>query len=350
VGFIENAASDIADTDKMVISVWFKIPQEAITAAIAQYNDADGGNDDSNMHGIIPLVSFGVPSAVDGGPTPFTSRCFIGVSCGHYEFSDYADELPLPDPHLFVYLQYDNGTNENLGISTFDFFQVGGNISYFFAPGDLPLGEDIIITPLTVSPDEWHHALVSFDMSGGCSMTSTVDIGRTSFNGTACELWWALDDVNYDGDSLWPSNWSVYEDADTGGANDIVSAGVLIANATETDPDILHSFAAGNLPISGNPMGIPASTADATDHVYNIYMSELQIFTGVSLDTSVLANRRAFITAAGRPAAPSLAAALLGKSPEIHFQTHTDFIEGNNRGTADDFDPTGTIIGYTPGP
>lgn len=339
MGFIEQAASDVADASKAVISLWFYLPQAAIDAAVAQYEAitvTSGSLEDGNLPGIIPLLTFGVPSAITGAVPETTSRCVIGVACGHKSGRDVSEELPIPPPRLYIHLQYDSGSIDfPSSVNASEFFQIGGDPILFNGPLD-GTGEDYG-SSIEVAADEWHHFIVSFDLSGGCETSILVDSPRLSFD-SPCQLWLAFDDVNYNGDYLWPSNPSRHPEYTGVGANDIYSAGCIgISADAET-----HTFAAGNLPINGNPMGIPASTADAS-FVYNIKMCEIQVFTGVTLDTSIEDNRRAFITSGGRPAAASLAADLLGQEQDVYFRSYTDWQTGNNRGTAGDFDPTGTI-------
>jgi hypothetical protein len=343
MGYIEKA-DGIASFNKAVASIWFRIPQAAIDAAIAQYEAIPvsvGSLTDMNMPGIIPLWAFGEPSAITGGAADFTSRSFIGVACGHITNSDMLDEEPLPPPRMMVYLQYNTG---ELGIpggspDSSDFFQIGGEPGLFAYPGSRLDGQFI-----TVTADAWHHILVSFDLSGGCEVSYDA-VGATGISfDTPCQFWWAFDDVNYDGEYLWPSNPNVYEE-ETGGANDIYSQGMFTVSAISTP----HEFAAGDLPVSGNPIGFPAVGADSS-RVYNIIMTEVQIFTGVSLDTSVEDNRRLFITSLGGPAHPASAADFFDKQPEIYIQTHEDAATGHNSGTAGNFEPTGTITQFTPGP
>lgn len=347
MGYIQRAAG-IGGFSQVVMSFWFRIPQASIDAAIAQYEaiPATGSLEDVNLPGIIPLITFGEGSAITGAIPNLTSRSFIGVACGDRTHDDMVDDQPLPPPRLFAYLQYDSGLVDlfPLTITCLDYFQIGGLLQ---GPCALPgnaIGYDYAdhadhIIPVTA--DAWHHLLVSFEMTGGgCAVT--FEANEVVFEGTSCKFWWALDDVNYGADYLWPCNPANYDLA--GGDNDIYSIGVLSNWGNGSGP---HSFAAGAIPDA--PCGMPAAGDDAS-HIHNIMRAEQKIYTGVTCDTSVEELRRLFITDAGKPAPPSLATAHFGKEPEVYFQTHEDWINGNNRGTAGNFDETGTITAYTPPP
>lgn len=349
MGLIDKAASDIPDFSEAVISIWFKLPAAAIAAAVAQYEAipvTSGSLEDGNLPGVIPLFTFGIPSAITGAVPDSTNRCVIGVACGHRDLEDIADEVAIQPPRMFVHLQYDSGSvNRDFGIDAFDYFQIGGAVVLGYAARGLYKlpGQFIEVTA-----DQWHHILVSFDLSGGCEASFQLENGIVNFD-TPCQFWWAFDDANYDSEYLWPSNPCNFSEEEegspvSGGANDIYSTGCMLP--TEENTPVTLS---GPLPVAGNPMGIPGVTADVPKN-YNIYMTEVQVYTDVSMDTSVEFNRRLFVSDSGRPVPPDAAISFFGKEPEIYFKTHTDAINGTNRGTADDFTPTGTVLQYTPGP
>ena len=104
-------------------------------------------------------------------------------------------------------------------------------------------------------------------------------------------------------------------------------------------------------------------------------MAEFQLFTGVTLDTSVEENRRAFVDEDGVPVPPEgkpptedkpdgekpPAEKLLGKRPDIVLHGSGDWSDGNNTGSlgvdndgdnipSGQFEPTGAIPSYTPDP
>jgi hypothetical protein len=111
--------------------------------------------------------------------------------------------------------------------------------------------------------------------------------------------------------------------------------------------------------------------------IYTVEMAELQIFTGVTLDTGVEANRRTFIDferdADGnpirnddgkrtlKPVNPKQAEDLLGKRPDILLHGTTKWQAGKNTGSlgidadgeeipSGQFTPTGEIKKYSPDP
>jgi hypothetical protein len=90
-------------------------------------------------------------------------------------------------------------------------------------------------------------------------------------------------------------------------------------------------------------------------------LAELQIFTGVTLDTTLVTARRAFVDADGNPVDPEDAEEFMGKRPEILLHGSSDWIDGLNTGSigldnedkivpSGQFTPTGTILEYTPDP
>lgn len=331
MGYIERAAG-IPDFSKGVISIWFNVPAASIAAATTAWEEwNDGDQVDGDLIGVIPLMTFGpnTETASFAEDIGDLSPCVIGILCDN------------GGPHMYARFQYDTGS-QGYPIDYNDFFQVGGRVGTGVSAGSG--------TPqyISVTADTWHHILISFDFSGGCA-TDWDEAFTVDFN-TICPFYWAFDDVNYTGNYLHPNTPSMFGQAAAAG---IVSDLCIAVTDPEADPPgpfpSSHAFAADEITTSGKPFGVPASS-DRSDHIYIVRMSEGKLFTGVTLDTSVEENRRAFVTSFGSPAAPVLATALLGKEPEIYFQTHTDFITGNNRGTEGDFTPTGTIIPYSPGP
>ena len=172
-----------------------------------------------------------------------------------------------------------------------------------------------------VIPDVWHHILISVDLAG---------------NGIQI----AVDDVSYDADNVTS----------------------LIA---------YYNIAEVTIPVANYPMGVPALSA-YTDNICQVQMAELQVFTGVTLDTSVEENRRAFINARGEPvdplyglekahgifgpatpnATPSPPIKLLGKAPDISLtRKASNWSSGVNLGSAKvGFERTGRIRPVTPDP
>ncbi|WP_029587538.1 hypothetical protein [Bradyrhizobium sp. URHD0069] len=77
-----------------------------------------------------------------------------------------------------------------------------------------------------------------------------------------------------------------------------------------------------------------------------IKMGDVQIWVGQCIDPTVHIAK--FITAGGRPVAPSVAAAEFGTQTYLFSGSAEDFIV--NQGTGGDFTKTGTVTDYTPGP
>ena len=131
---------------------------------------------------------------------------------------------------------------------------------------------------MPVSADEWHHVLLSIDLSAPCAVSGGV--------ASAPKIWIALDDINYTGEAL---------SAFCTGENGILTPQAFSAIG-DLSPPRAYSISS-DIP-SGFSVGVP-STAKYTDVIRQVQMAELQIFTGVTLDTSVEKNRRAFINAKG---------------------------------------------------
>lgn len=170
-----------------------------------------------------------------------------------------------------------------------------------------------------LSTDTWHHILVSVDLAG-----NVIQL--------------AVDDVAY-------PNWDITGD--------------------------LSGIGTPKIPAAGLPLGLPATSVYA-DHIRQVQMAELQVFTGVTLDTSVEENRRAFINARGEPvdplyglekahgifgpatpnATPSPPIKLLGKAPDISLtRKASNWSSGVNLGSAKvGFERTGRIRPVTPDP
>ena len=161
---------------------------------------------------------------------------------------------------------------------------------------------------LDVTADTWHHALISFDLTNPAVMTySTVPQSAPPFAPSTIMLpggptfMWAFDDVNKTDYSLSPSCAEVYHAQPPSSVVIPPLPLPLKQIATNNLIEIAGgawAFRATWQPVpikaSGNPIGIPAS-AMFVDNIYRVEMAEFQFFTGVTLDTGVKANRRAFI-------------------------------------------------------
>jgi hypothetical protein len=262
-----------------------------------------------------------------------------------------------------------------------------------------------------VKPDTWHHILISFDLSKATSVTgsfATYDNGdcgaesssrQDSSFSNPCRLWIAFDDENYaDTSGLenaaggysfrendWPSRYSRQAYFAGGGFNHYVAWGVtgVVENQTFDDgPSGNYMFGASALPSANQPFGIPAA-ANMVDKIYDVDMSEFQMWLGKTIDTGIENNRRYFLDYVrdekGRPIVdktgkktlepvdPEIAEQHLGR-PHVLLHGTSDWEDGYNTGSlglkrADEntnepdqiidsgqFKPFGTIIEFLPDP
>lgn len=329
MGFTQHAGLSFASA---TISLWVYIPSATVTAGIDAYEGWDNfpgfPNSGDLEQGIIPFLTFGArgqeyDGGADAGPM---MPSVIGLSC-----REAWSGGGIVNPTLYARFQYATGGNPvGTGYQYPDYFQVGDLLHPAVSNNVDTIAEQFV----EVAPDTWHHLLVSFDLSGSCS--ASFDSGP-SFS--TLPFYWALDGVNYKGNYLWPNTPAHH--SVSGDDNGIVS------NWCVGGPEGAEvTFTAGDL---SGVFGIPGASSDS-ENVRNVIMAEIQIFTDALIDTGVDSNVRAFITSEGKPENPSVAAALMGKGPEVYFATLEDFQAGVNSGTAGNFVPTGTIDGYTPVP
>ena len=360
MGYLQS--TNMTDFSKAVISLWFRVPQASLDAANTEAGE-DFTLDSNPLTGIVPFIMFGNADQITehwtfnisglGQPTNFVDvgsaqlgPSYIGIQCdgnGNYalgariQYSTSATFGNLIDPRT-------------LNVVGPDFFEVG------------PYGNNDIIgggsrTPIPITADVWHHLLVSFDLSQECFATGAY--GQPISVSSNCSWWWALDDVNYSGDTLWPSG-------PYNGSNGIITGYGLFSGTN--NPHLIdnigpYSFPPVAIPASNTPFGIPG-VAKYSDKIRSIEMAEFQLFTGVTLDTSSEVNRRAFINASGGPVlglvtqsgtviSPRPPIKLLGKTPDIAFTTaNANWIKALNEGSLKHsaFQKTGTIRSFVPGP
>jgi hypothetical protein len=271
---------------------------------------------------------------------------------------------------------------------------------------------------LPVKPDTWHHVLISFDLNhstkatgayafydyGVCAADGPTPPVQGTFTDRTCSdpsrIWIALDDKNYNGPDLTGAVALMTGIRDANllfGPNEIVSRNSLAAlrasgggqksdgwgvsgsvekSDINSGPAPTYTLTGVTLPSKDYVFGIPAA-ADLVDGIRKAEMAELQMWTGVILDTSLEQNRRAFIDferdengnivrddtgkAIMKPAPPEAAQKLLGRRPEILLHGNSNWSAGKNTGSlgtdasgneiaAGQFKPTGAIISYTPDP
>lgn len=423
MGYLSVGSSTIPNFKKAVISLWFRVPQASIDACIAAAPDVQ------TMNFVIPLVTFGRPQQItnfvgtevkvntyifgavfnagDDPPefdTPTYSAgeiipaapSYIGIVCNSSDHTaglainlqtdasatlsgfqynrdstvvwggDRLDPLPVPDDPFAT----GNGWTGNSEVA-FETTEV--DTSGYLAASQ-PGVFHILPFP-TIVPDQWSHALLSFDITNGCATAGTegdVDSGVLSYS----KMWFALDDVNYDGNNLGAFGGSDPNMLLTDLGNAAINRPASVDGFNCANGPAEYSLTGCVIPSSGGPFGIPAS-ATFVDNIFKVEMAEFQMFTGVSMDTSVAANRRAFIArgadgsltpvnpfaigALSDPTdgvdphtliAPGKPHKLLGKPADIVLSsTSRNWIGGINTGTSKDkLKATGTIKAFLPNP
>jgi hypothetical protein len=470
----------IPSFSRAVFSLWFRVPQASIDAAIAGY-DPDAGP--QPFAGIIPILTFGQAVkqkryTYETGPvldthTVHRLQWFNHPTCAWVEyasnlvtdqpaiwhFTGVEDDIESSfigvdctsgTPVLSVNAQMpDNATLDGswpypIAISADAYYgydtpfiggeppcanppavDVDGNLVPFtdwtqtttYASGGPvvlgnaperfrnqyaggPSGGPATPTPV-ITADTWHHLLWSLDLTEYVDVRGVLMPSGASpppppgsvYN--ACRMWIALDDVNLTGADLsyyWPEGYtdpnailtpSAYETLhtveyydnyndgpiDNGEGNYIYHVGLGLNAASCT-------YYPSLVPAHDLKLGIPA-TDDYTARIQHVMLAELQMFTGIHLETGITANRRAFISADGKPVNPHKLAtpedpqqgsiALLGKTPDVLLHGTGDWKTGTNTGpdyvpnpgppppeTIPDpvhkLTPTGKIDGYTPNP
>lgn len=386
---------DVPNLNKAIISLWFRVPQQSIDAAVAGPSN------------LIPLLTFGPRltlkeydpisqivsvwhwddpfldesqppphgSAVVGTPTWSESSgylddpTYIGLRCGRgldKNITRLEFAINMNDYATLSGLRYD--------IKQADFYYDTTGFDFpYDTPGsgwvrDLRSGRQTTVvdtsfifheateffrvdTGKVVAAEHWHHLLLSFDLRSirthGAPFNSPT-IPTESGTEEYSLLWYALDDVNYDG----YQNLQPYYASDGGPGphpNAILTSNAFRVAGHQTQPSLVWNAAVrpascsyDPAPLVGNPVGIPASN-EFVDHIRKVEMAELQIFTGITLDTSVTANRRAFVDADGLPAKPEVAEQKLGRRPAILLHRTANWKVGRNTGTLGQT-PEGEII------
>jgi hypothetical protein len=250
---------------------------------------------------------------------------------------------------------------------------------------------------LEVTPDHWHHVLISFDLSAGCSCLSPEEGGANVFT-PGPTFTWAFDDVDKVGASMAQSGGATFGGG--AGTNDSIFPSYLLGIVPEVS-GITATWSP--VPLSMAHSIATPTAAQFVDSVHPVELAELQFFAGVTMDTRTETNRRAFITADGTPVPPvppmidnpaydpglpvsatnpeqipdpegAPAEKLLGRPPEILFHGSGNWSVGKNTGPmidnpdydsdlptsatnplkipdpAKQFTPTGQIVAYTPDP
>jgi hypothetical protein len=407
--------------NKVVISFWFRIPSETVshvreTAPSALPGGGFWGH--RVFLTVIPLIVWGEQQtttvtdfeahdtgAVDvsgssiivqretGSHLEAVQPSCIGVRVG-------VTGNPWEPPVLDIHIQTGvHATGSNLRFVPTDF--TGTFMGISATPGDPSFGKPIfahveyVMTDYTdtvtaepeylgnsestfsgrntghpeIKPDQWHHLLMSWEL-----------VSHTTTGGT-CKMWCAIDNNNKAGDDLPAIN----DSASDMGPNDHVTY-TIWSYLGNDDASAGVIFETDNVP--SNPFRIPAppSAQYATDAsggkatfnpIEKVELAELQIFSGVTLDTAKETNRQAFIDFTRdsngnpivdqdgkrtlKPVNPAVAEQLFGKKPEILLHGSTNWRHGKNTGSLGfnaageevpdgQFVPIGEIKQYTPDP
>jgi hypothetical protein len=399
------------DMSKVVISFWFRVPTEAANAVrtrtkgyfwdlrvfegvipliawgnqqmatISRFELYDSGAAESSSGGIIYLYT-----EAGGHQAPMQPSC-IGLRVGSYG-------SPRNPPSLDVHIQtntHASGTGLVMLQTSFTGTFVGINTGHGGQSYGYPLYANVqyqytdFSSELTAIPeylgnsdadatdtgaghphvtlDEWHHLLISWDLTK-----------------SPCKMWCAIDDKNKAGfeDSV---NALPAMNDPTMGPNDHQSN--LVFRYSGSDTPATASFSSDSVDSSPFQTPGPASVKRASDGqggteliapIAQVELAELQIFSGMVLDTNVENNRRAFLalderkdsdgnilSSTFKPADPGKAEDLMGTKPHILLHGVNNWQNGNNTGTtgkdedgnkipAGQFTPFGEIKKYIPDP
>lgn len=489
MGYLNIDSSAVPDFTQAVISLWFRVPQASMDAALAAFvpqvfdPTTESSSPPTQLNGIIPLITFGeifedayvvdqiqttigsvhsqlyvmnspcslslledsTSPTIAPLPTPGAvyslNQSFIGLDCtslpaylcariqtGDYPtMSGLSQAISSQPSTTKVTLDQSSNVRDTHGNLCPDVTLMTCTTPAFQAGTDIAVlsGQSFDVTEnytdytsvtqnssrewfgatsptIVITPDVWHHVLLSFDISGTVSSTGSADSGDPTLTST-CSMWVSFDDVDYNGTDMPSQVWFDLSDPTIIGPNNIVTqnafntfessigtpfSGNLVDGSgffgTTTvsgynDAPPSYSFTPSGLPSLKQPIGLPAS-AEMVDHIYKVEMAEFQMFTGVTLDTSVEANRRAFIapdkngklfpvnpfavgslsdpTAGLDPTsfiAPTAPQKLLGKKPDIALTSSSlNWVGDVNTGTAakvgGKFKRTGTIKPFLPNP
>ena len=391
----------IPDFSKAVISVWFRVPSATIAAQYASQASSGPGS----FFGVtIPIITFGRQQVQSADPSGAgVDPCYVGLTV-HGDATAYlacrlqtaqhataVGYLYAPGPD-FASPPSDHPPAPPLVIDVTGTDLPKGPPEFFLVDTSFAFGSP---TPPAVAPDQWHHVLISFDVSGGCathgnpiqfdfssSDSISVAAGTTAYS----RFWYAIDDVNYDGaPNLEPFS------IDSGAAPDpnailtqngynIAGIGTgqalysyewpVVADGPSGYVQATYSLSSASIPSFDAKIGIPAS-ASYTSSIYRVELAELQMWTGLTLDTSVTSNRRGFIDGDGKPVSPDKKASptdpqsgsieLLGRSPDVLLHKSGNWKNGRNTGSTGvgsdgsvipdgQFNHIGKIDSYKPDP
>jgi hypothetical protein len=337
---------------KAIISLWFRVPQETITAAAKAFTTEPPR---PLFNGVVPLVIMGKKGTWFSDHGDFDLEpTYLGISCFNL------DETTL--------------------ISDFSAnFEtcIGPDINIDFQPTTV----SVSTTGFPIHAEQWHHALISVDLTAQASHGwAWNDPNAGSGNvvdhyDATSRMWVAFDDVSYTKADMSADYPEGYADVHAVVCSDCSRIADTIQSVAPFEPGVpphpdgpIPFFASGNLQCGTSPMGLPG-TAEFVNNIYRVDMAEFQMWLGQSLDTDNESNRRLFIavkkdskTGLLEPVDPKIAAAMLGR-PDILLHGSSNWIDGKNTGNLGEtpppdglpipsgqFTPTAKIKKFTPEP
>jgi hypothetical protein len=363
VGFVQRTTT--LDFDIVTMSIWFRVPAASIAAAEVKWPTV--ANQMDRWRGLIPLITWGTqtsgtetavnsvllgtePGIGDifgqelGATTNFDEGPgYIGIRCDPSGDAVLDAYIPVGAPASCSAVRYIAD-----GYEVHDPFDGGYDYTYSDISSTESGYDDWFggESDTVILADTIYHLLISWDLTSGSASVGVIggadpDVGVTA----SSTMYAAINDVNITGADL-PMVWA----GGAAGVNTHVSRQTYQFAGLDENPIGLPGVTTTASGIPTDPVSVPGPAsinliAGSDEPVLKVQIGDLQVFTGIALDTSIEENRRAFITSGGRPASPALAAALMDKQPEIRFQTVNDWQVGNNRGTDGDFTATGTITG-----
>jgi hypothetical protein len=383
--------------NKVTISFWFRVPKEAVDAARAKIQTlaADYGVFDA----VIPLISWGGQLTTPVTDIQRIDTGAIDSSAGQIfiEQISGSHSAPLQPSGIGVYVGFVDQALLNVHIVTNvhasgagllkiatgwtgDFVGINqtpphvgspiyANVKYIMTDVTQVITEEPETFGNNVSGgapdvlvDKWNHLLISWTLGSPGKMWCSIN----NENKTGGDLP-AMNDNFSDGpNDQW--SWTNYHYMDHEGGT------------------ISSSFGTDNVPSNPSQIPAPPSVKRGIDNsggtaliapIEKIELAELQIFSGVTLDTGVEANRRAFIDYKRdengnpirdedgkrtlQPVNPKQAEKLLGNKPAVLLHGSTKWQDGKNTGSlgidadgeeipSGQFQPTGEIKKYSPDP
>jgi len=327
MSYLQLTANPMADSAKGVISFWFRFSQDALDAATAYgeaYTFKVHPEEPKILQWTIPFITFGRVVSDDvwdsqsvnvGDPFPWFVPWPVLVTT-----------MPAEPSHIGVSVQGLLVNNEWQGRGEARIRIVFKMETEEQAEGYVTKTDKVVWTPdpaggppqpqtyvsdisyvrtgppakftidakFTLAPDTWHHMLLSYDFSDGCTVAALPNyagaqpVGDTT--SAYAKIWYAVDDQHRGGKDDMGDYWVEKDD------NGIISEagyGAIGSYNPAPPPPNLHGNIPppsyqweGSVPLNNGPVGIPAAV-EYVDTVYHCEMAEFQMWTGVTLDTSI---------------------------------------------------------------